>query len=119
MKTAAVAMAWLVGLLPIASLAQSQIEGASPSSRTRLELYADPAGTPSGDREVAQIRWPLAILETQAGFHKVEIDPQQPPRWIKGVHVRVGRSNTGGCTTAKNSPSGPTLSTPGAGKNAC
>lgn len=118
MKTAAVAMIWLVGLLPVASLAQNQIEGVSPSSRTRLELYAEPGGTPGGDRDVAQIRWPLAILDTQGGFHKVEIDPQQP-RWIKGVHVRVGRSNTGGCTTAKNSPSGPTLSTPGAGKNAC
>lgn len=117
MRTAAVAMAWLVVLLPLAVHAQNQIEGVSPSSRTRLELYADPAGPPSGEKEAAQIRWPLAILETKAGFHRVEIDQQ--PRWIKGVHVRVGRSNTGGCATAKNSPSGPTLSTPGAGKNAC
>lgn len=117
MRTAAVAMAWLVGLLPIASLAQSQIEGVSPSSRARLELYADSAGTRSGERDATQVPWPLAILETQSGFHRVEIDKQ--PHWIKGVHVRVGRSNTGGCATAKSNPSGPTLSTPGAGKNVC
>lgn len=98
------------------AMAQSQIVGLVPSSQTTLDLYEE-VGASEWKKQATLGDLPLSVLETKAGHHKVRVNGQE--YWVKGPQVRVSRTNTAGCTTAKLAPTTQTSSTPGAGKNAC
>lgn len=109
----------LVGALASSwALAQTQIVGFMPSSQLTVDLYASPAeGQVAGQHKLGATPWPLDVLETQAGFHKVAIGDKT--YWVKAAQVRISRGSSAGCTTARIAPTTQTSSTPGAGRNAC
>lgn len=85
-----------------------QVVGVSPSSRAQLDVYAAPKTTEL-DRQVAvdTVEFPLDILETDSGFHKVNI--QGEAGWLRGVQLRTRKPNTAECIN----PRGRTNSAPG------
>jgi hypothetical protein len=104
--------------LCLSAHAQDRIVGPSPSSRTTWELFAEPgASNPARQIPVAELPAPIAILESKASYHRIDLQGQ--PLWIKGAHARIGRDSKAGCTTTKLAPTTQTIATPGAVKDAC
>ncbi len=109
----------LVGVLasPLA-MAQAQIVGFMPSTETKVSLYSAPAeGDVVGEHRLGAPPWPLDVLDTKAGFVKVSIGGKE--YWVKTAQVRMTRSSSAGCTTARLAPTTQTSSTPGVGKSGC
>jgi hypothetical protein len=97
--------------------AQGRIEGPSPSSRTSLDLFAEPgAATAARQVAVSELPMPLVVLESKASHHRIELQGQS--LWIKGSQVRMVRGSTASCVPGVKATV-PTASTPGAGKNGC
>ena len=106
--------------LPLSlAMAQDKVIAPSPSSRASLDLYEQPGSAqPVRQISVSEAGLPLAIQSTQTGYHKVAIAGRD--YWLRGMQVRISRGTPeGGCTTASRAPVGPTIATPGAGKDAC
>jgi hypothetical protein len=115
----------LLNLFWIASLAvicfsvnaQGRIEGPSPSSRTSLDLFAEPgAATVSRQVAVSELPMPLLVRESRASHHRIELQGQS--FWIKGSQVRMARGSTAECVPGVKATVA-TASTPGAGKDGC
>lgn len=116
MKFANVLLAGLLALASPALLAQEAIVGASPSSRTALDLYAQPGGTPSGTVALSELARPLTVIASQSGYHKIDVAGQEA--WIKGAQVRIKRNSQASCA-GKISQFTTTGSIAGAGGDAC
>ena len=104
-------------VLCLSANAQDRIVGPSPSNRSSWDLFSEPgASNPSRQVAVGELTTPLAIRESKASHHRIELEGQS--FWIKGSQVRISRGNTGGCMPVVKGSS-LTISTPGAVKDAC
>lgn len=98
--------------------AQDTVVAPSPSSRTSLDVYAQPgAAQPLRQLPVSEAGLPLPIQAAQAGFYQVTLGGQAV--WLARAQVRVKRGSSGGCTTASLAPRNGTAATPGLGQDAC
>jgi hypothetical protein len=105
-----------LGLVSTTLLAQEVIVGASPSSRTTLDLYAEPGSASTVKLAVETLPLPVPILASASGYHKINIGGEEV--WVKGVQVRVKRDSQASCA-GQISQFNTTGSIAGAGQNAC
>lgn len=118
MKSSPMLLAALVALSWSSAWAQDTVVAPSPSSRTSLDVYAQPgAAQPVRQLPVSEAGLPLAIQAAQTGFYQVTLGGQAV--WLARGQVRVKRGSSGGCTTASLAPRNGTAATPGLGQDAC
>ena len=116
-------LARLILLFPFAfastpAVAQDKIVAPTPGSSATLDLYDAPdAARLSRQIKVGDAGLPLTVQAKEAGFYKVDIGGQS--YWMRSAKVRVSRGSTANCGALAMGSSGPTASTPGAGKDAC
>lgn len=106
------------GFAATSALAQDRIIAPTPASSATLDLYDRPDMSRLVRKiNVGEAGLPLAVQAKEAGFYKVDIGGQA--YWLRSAKVRVNRDTTASCGALAMGSSGPTASTPGAGKDAC
>ena len=98
------------------AIAQEEVVGPSPSSRTKLDLYESPGASQALRQiNVSEAGLPLVIEDAQDAYHQVTIGEQK--YWLRGMQVRIKRASTASCgLTAVSGQPSRTGSTPGIGK---
>lgn len=93
-----------------------QISALSPSDSETIEVYESfKSTTPLREISRSELQLPLAILDSQNGYLKVNINNHV--FWVKTAKVRIKRDVTASCGAA-GSPER-TVSTPGLAGNTC
>lgn len=97
-----------------------EIKSASPSDRETLDLYAAPKDPqPVRHILVADVVFPLIVLETRSGFSSVAIGDKT--YWVRNLHVRRTRKIDAQCPPLRMRDTGPVVAaqTPGVNTTAC